>query len=99
MNNIKKFSDFNDKDDSFFSGSKLKIDALLGQEILIKSFKVEKSKYGEDRKVLTIQYMIGEETHISFTGSSVLIDQLEKYKQELPFSAIVEKVDKFYTLT
>lgn len=99
MSKIKKFSDFNDGEDLFFSGEKIKIDDVTGKEIIIKSFKVEKSKYGEDKKVLTIQYVLNGETYISFTGSSVLIDQLEKYKQELPFSATIEKVNRFYTLT
>jgi hypothetical protein len=41
----------------------------------------------------------GGSKYIIFTGSIVLIDQLEKYKENLPFYTTVKKIDKYYTFT
>jgi hypothetical protein len=40
-----------------------------------------------------------DERFIIFTGSTVLQEQLEKYKDRLPFMATIRKIDRFYTLT
>jgi hypothetical protein len=37
--------------------------------------------------------------YVLFTGSTILIEQMEKYKDEMPFMATIKKVDKFYTLS
>jgi len=33
------------------------------------------------------------------TGSNVLMEQIGKYKDEIPFLTKIEKVNKFYTFT
>ena len=37
--------------------------------------------------------------YIVFTGSGVLIDQIEKYKDNLPFYVTIKKIDRYYTFT
>jgi hypothetical protein len=37
--------------------------------------------------------------YVLFTGSSVLIEQMEKYKDEVPFLTTIKKVDRYYTFS
>jgi len=95
---MKNFADFA-TDDGILTGDKLKLDDVLGKVIIIKGYKIADSKYnkGENKKVLTLQFNIEGIEHILFTGSSVLIDQTEKYKDEIPFMTKIEKVNTFYS--
>lgn len=36
---------------------------------------------------------------IIFTGSDVLIEQLEKYRHEIPFKTVIKKINRYYTLS
>lgn len=96
---MKKFADFASKDDFSLSGDKLKIENIVGKEIVIKGHKIGKSKHDYGKNVLTMQYELNGVEHITFTGSTVLIDQIEKYKDEIPFITKIEKVNKFYAFT
>lgn len=91
-----RFSDFAEESKSF-DGDKKRIEDILNQEILVVDFKVKNSKKRQDFLYATIQFKIGDINHIVFTGSGVLIDQLEKYKDNLPFYTIIKKIDKYYT--
>ena len=97
---MKSFADFA-TDDGVLTGDKLKIDDILGKEIIAKGCKISDSKYnkGENKKVLTLQFDLGGAEYIIFTGSGVLIDQTEKYKNEFPFLTKIEKVNNFYSYT
>lgn len=96
----KRFSDFAEGDGPL-EGDKVKIDSILNQEILITGYKIRNSKYRKEgtEQYLTIQFQIDEHERILFTGSNVLIDQLEKYKDNLPFYTTIKKVDRYYTFT
>jgi len=98
MTEYPKFSDFAEKTKAF-DGDKKKIENILNQEILILDFKVKESKKKQDSLYATIQFKINDINYIVFTGSSVLIDQLEKYKENLPFHTIIKKIDRYYTFT
>ena len=93
----KKFSDFA-KEESFLDGEKFRIDEILNKEILITDYKINDSKYN-DSKCLKLQFEIDNTKHIFFTGSNVLADQIEKYKDEIPFLTIIKKINKYYTFT
>ena len=97
---MKRFSDFA-KDENIMDGNKLKLDDILENEITILGYRVKDSKYNKNSsdKCMTLHFKIGDTNYITFTGSSVLIDQMEKYKDELPFIAKIIKVDKFYTFS
>jgi len=82
------------------AGEKVKIDSLLNQEILITGYRVNESKYKTNfPRCLTVQFMKDDQQHVVFTGSSVLINQLEKYAKEIPFLATIKKIERYYTLS
>jgi hypothetical protein len=100
---LQRFSDFADPTAGPLDGDKVKIDDVLGKEIILHGFRVKASRYKDDNPdYLTLQFAYQErpdERFIIFTGSTVLQEQLEKYKDRLPFLATIKKVDRFYTLT
>ena len=98
MDEYPRFSDFAEESKAF-DGDKKKIDEILNKEILVIDFKLKESKHHRDSQYLTLQFKIDEATFILFNGSRVLADQLEKYKDNLPFYAVIKKIDKYYTFT
>ncbi len=97
-----RFADFADEPGAL-DGSKLRLDDILNKEILILGHRLRQTKYpGKgSSKCLTIQFRLAgdAETHVVFTGSSVLVDQMEKYGEKEPFVAIIKRVDRYYTLS
>ncbi len=96
----KRFNDFA-REDRPLEGSKLKIDEIINREILVKDFKVRNSRFEKKdcEKCLTLQFEMNGELHVLFTGSNVLIDQIEKYRHEIPFLTTLKKIDRYYTFT
>lgn len=94
---MKKFSDFASGED-IITGDKIKLDDILGKEINVKKHNLNDSKY-EDSKVLKLQFDLRGREYIIFTGSKVLIEQCEKYKEEMPFITKIEKIERYYTFT
>lgn len=92
---MKKFSDFATNDIAI-TGEKIKLENILEKEIIIKGYKINNSKYNNG-KLLTLQFELRNKEYIIFTGSSVLIEQIEKYKNEIPFITKIEKINKFYS--
>jgi len=93
----KRFSDFAKKE-SFLDGDKININKILNEEILITDYKIKNSKYNNS-KCLKLQFEIKNIKYIIFTGSNVLIDQIKKYKEEIPFLTVIKKINKYYTFT
>ena len=101
---MKNFSDFADKNDGPLKGSKFKIDEILNKEIVITGFKKKRSKYPRpnNEECLTIQFYFKEDkenNHILFTGSVILLGQLEKYSENIPFLTKIIKIEKYYTFS
>ena len=48
---------------------------------------------------LTLLISKDNKKHVIFTGSHVLIDQIKKYKDEIPFLTTIRKINKYYSLT
>ena len=96
---MKKFSDFSKE--NILDGDKIRIDDVLNEEVLITGYAIKDSRYSKNKngKYLTLQIVKDEEKHVIFTGSDVLIDQLEKYSEEVPFTATIKKINKYYSLT
>jgi len=92
-----RFSDFAEEEQPL-EGKKRKIEEILNLEILITGFKIGKSKY-KDKDYLTLQYENGNEKYITFTGSEVLIKQVKKYADKIPFYTTIRKVNNYYTMT
>jgi hypothetical protein len=74
------------------------VDDVLNQEITILDFKVGESKF-KTPQYATIQFKLEEKSYIMFSGSNVLISQLEKYRDQIPFLTKIKKINKYYTLS
>lgn len=57
------------------------------------------SKHHRDLQYVTIQFKMDGVNYIVSNGSRVLADQLEKYRDNLPFYAVMKKIYKYYTFT
>lgn len=97
---IVRFSDFAEPG-SVLDGDKIKIDDIVNREVVVLGYKVSASKYEKNKsgKCLTLQVEIDSQHRVVFTGSDVLIGQLEKYGNRIPFLAVIRKIDRFYTLS
>ncbi|MBO4704522.1 MAG: hypothetical protein J5647_02175, partial [Spirochaetaceae bacterium] len=92
-----KFSDFAADDEKPLEGEKERIDNILNKEIIISAIKITASKYKDHGdKCATVQFYEESDARkrIFFTGSAVIIEQLEKYGEKLPFMTTVTKIDK-----
>jgi len=97
---MKKFEDFATTE-GYIDGDKIKIEEVINREIAVIGYAINDSKYNKNNsgKCLTLQFILEENTKIIFTGSDVLISQMEKYNKEIPFLTTIKKINKFYTLT
>ena len=95
---MKRFSDFA-TDTGIMVGDKIRIEDILGKEIIINDYKVGKSKY-EGKQLLTLQIKLDSADRVIFTGSNILIEQCNRYEDEIPFITTIEKINnKFYSFT
>ena len=83
-----RFSDFAAHEGPL-EGKKVRIDDVLNVEVLITAYRLKESKYQRTSApdCLTIQFDYPDrpgEKHVIFTGSTVLCDQMRKYKEHLP---------------
>ncbi len=95
---MKRFSDFATEQHPF-GGDKIRLDDVLNKEIIVKDFKIAKSKYEGKGDYMTLQIEESGETRVSFTGSSVLIGQCKRYQDEMPFKTVIKKVERYYTFS
>ena len=97
---MKKFSDFA-PDAVPIDGDKVKIDEVLNKEIVVTGYRIDESKYSRSNapQCLKLQFELAKEKFILFTGSTILLDQIEKYKSEIPFATTIKKIDKYYSFS
>ena len=96
METLKRFSDFA-KDHRPLEGVKCNITDVINREIMVLGFKVVSSKYKAGTQCMTLQFRMNDEIRVLFTGSCVLIEQAETYKDQMPFLATIKKIDKDFT--
>ena len=99
----RRFSDFAEEEGPL-EGDKIKLDSILNYEILVVGYRIQASKYqgkNNSGKYLTVQFCSSseQERRIFFTGSDVLIEQMEKYGHYVPFYTTIKKVDRYYTFS
>jgi hypothetical protein len=94
---MKKFSEIA-KDDIRLAGDKLSLQEVVGKQIVVTGYKITKSKFKEDNYV-AIQFEIEGEQRVVFTGAQVLIEQLKKYGEQIPFETTIKRLGKFYSFT
>jgi len=97
---VKRFADFN-ADIKPLDGEKVKIDDVINIEVMVIGFNIRKAKYGKNAsgKCLALQIDLSGVHRVAFTGSDVLISQLEKYGDQIPFLTTIRKIDRYYTLS
>lgn len=97
---VHKFSDFAKEDKGLLEGKKKKIDQILNMEIIVLGYKIKPSKFQDKSpQYTTIQFEQNGEKYVIFTSSTVLTEQLEKYKKELPFITTIKKSGKAFTFS
>lgn len=96
----KRFSDFAEEQKPL-DGDKIKVEQVLNIEVEIIGYRVTRSKYEKNKsgKCLQLQMEIDGAHRVLFTGSDVLIEQMEKYGEQVPFRTTVKKIDRYYTLS
>ena len=96
---MKHFSDF--AKEKILDGEKIKLEDLLNIEVIILNYSIKNSKYSKNDsgKYLTLQIEKDNRKYVVFTGSDVLIDQMEKYGDQIPFVATPRKINRYYSLT
>lgn len=101
--NIPEFADVV-PDIGNLEGDKMPFSDILNKPLTFTGWEVRASKYKDKsgEHCLTLQFLIDGVPHITFCGSDVLIDQLEKFEAALKpdqprrFRAMIRKIDRFY---
>jgi RNA-directed DNA polymerase len=75
--------------------------AIINRKTLIIGFRLSDSKYSKNNnsQCLTLHIEMDGKRYVVFTGSVILIEQIEKYKEEIPFLATIKQIDKYYTFS
>ena len=98
LQKCEKYSDFA-KDKLPMPGIKKHMAQILNREIQIVDFRVRESKHKQNSKCLQIQFVLNGEVCVVFTGSGVLLDQIQSAKEKLPFCANITKVNDYFSLS
>lgn len=97
---MKRFSDFAEPT-KILDGDKIRIDEIINVEVMVIGFRISESKYEKNKsgKCLTLQVEMNGVRRVVFTGSDVLIGQIEQYGTNIPFLSTLKKIDRYYTLS
>lgn len=95
---MNRFADLNIKPaaSAVMIGDKIKIERILNKEIIVHSFKIEKSVYeGKGSgKCLYLQIELSGEKRVVFTSSNVLMDMIQQIPEnKFPVSTTITKQD------
>src|SRR5688572_12543752 len=95
------FKDFNIKPKvNSFVGEKIQVQKLFNLQIKVLDFKVEPSKQKSGTQLLTLQIEKSGEKRIVFTGSTVMIDQINRVPQDkFPFTTTIKGDNDYYEFT
>ena len=85
-------------------GTKVSIDSILNMPLVFTGWRIDASKHKKpgNEQCLTLQFIQNGQRHIVFTGSNVLISQIEAFdaardkSKPRMFKAVIQKIDKFY---
>ena len=62
-------------------------------------YRITDSNKRSGTKCLTLHIRLDGEERVVFTGSYVLMEQVERYQEQLPFIASIKKVNNFLTFS
>ena len=96
---MNKFQDFAIKPRATaFVGDKIKVKNLFDQPIKVLAFKVEPSIKKPGTDYLTVQIEKAGDKRVFFSGSKVLIDQIQQVANEnFPFETVIKGDNDRYT--
>ena len=97
---MKKFKDFEIVvETKLFIGDKIKISKVLNRPIIVHGFRVEDSQFNKG-KCLCLQIEFNNTKHIIFTGSSVLLESIQKVPTDgFPFESTIVEENEMYLFT
>ena len=78
-------------------GEKKYLRQVLDKKITVVDFRVMASKKRQNTKCLQIQFLMDGEVYVAFTGSGVLLDQIQAFQDKLPFTTTIKKIDDYFT--
>jgi hypothetical protein len=95
------FKDFDIKPKTTsFVGDKIPMKRILNVQITVLEYKIEPSIKKSDTKYLTLQILQNDEKRIVFTGSKILMDQIERVpKDRFPFKTTIISDNDYYEFT
>lgn len=98
---MNKFKDLGIKPElSTFTGDKIKVDRILNSEISVIAYKIDDSKVKPGTKLLTLQIERNGTKNILFTGSTILMQMIEKVpKDKFPFATTIVKESEHLEFT
>ena len=91
-------------------GDNISIDKILNIEIAVTGFRLLSTKYPDKNKsgkALQLQFKVFNQEdnledippNILFTGSDVLINQITRYGDNIPFLAKIVKINRYYSFS
>lgn len=95
------FKEFNIKPEvNSFTGDKIKIDRVINKEITVLEYKIGPSKHKANSQCLTLQIENSGTKNVIFTGSTILIQMIEKIpKDKFPFKTTIVRDNEYYEFT
>jgi len=95
------FSDFNIKPKvNNFVGEKIQIQKLFNLQILVLHYNIQASKKKEGTQLLTLQIEKGGEKRIVFTGSTVMMEQIQRVSEDkFPFTTVIKGDNDYFEFT
>lgn len=95
MSTIKNFRDFKIESSSqYLKGTKKKIFQILNKEIIVTGYNITNSKFNE-KECLQLQFQIGTDYYIIFTGSQSIIQQIKRLPDSaIPFYTTIKQTDE-----
>ena len=98
VNAVECFANFA-RDKLPMPGTKKRLEEILNKEIIILDFRITKSNKRENSECLQFQFLCDGDVFVLFTGSGVLINQIQAIKDKLPLKTTVVKIDKYYSFS
>ena len=90
-------------DRDVLNGDKVRIESVLNLPLVVTGWEITRSKVKKDEQCLKLQFELNGELHVCFTGSTVLISQIEAIEMELEkrnlprkFWASIRQIGKFF---
>lgn len=94
------FAQFNIQLTNKFVGTKLQVDDIVGQEIIVHDFRVVPSKHRDNTECLHLQIEMNNKKHVFFTGAKGLIEAVRHISKDmLPFKTTITRDNRFLQFT